>query len=80
LWLAALGKTKISELQFATLLELSLIVISLPLRRLQSATVVKFQRFLGAFAKLREATVSFFMSVRLSVIMEQIGSQWTDFH
>jgi hypothetical protein len=31
---------------------------------------------LGAFAKLREATISFVMSVR----MEQLGSDWTDFH
>jgi len=32
--------------------------------------------FLGAFAKLRKATISFGMSVR----MEQLGSHWTDFH
>jgi hypothetical protein len=31
--------------------------------------------FLGAFAKLLKATVSFVMSVR----MEQLGFQWTDF-
>jgi len=36
--------------------------------------------FLGAFAKLRKATVSFVKFVRLSVDMEQIGSQCTDFH
>jgi hypothetical protein len=39
---------------------------------------------LGAFAKLRKATISFIMSVhpsvRLSVLMEQLGSHWTDFH
>jgi hypothetical protein len=35
---------------------------------------------LGAFAKLRKATISFVMSVRLSVRMEQLGSNWTDFH
>ena len=34
----------------------------------------------GAFAKLREATVSFFMFVCLSVRMEQLGSLWTNFH
>jgi hypothetical protein len=42
---------------------------------------------LGAFAKLRKATISFVMSVCLSVCqsfrpsvrMEQLGSQWTDF-
>jgi hypothetical protein len=36
--------------------------------------------FLGACAKLRKATVSFVMSVRLSVRMEQLGSHWTNFH
>jgi hypothetical protein len=39
---------------------------------------------LGAFAKLRKATISFVMSVhmsvRLSVHMEQLGSHWTNFH
>jgi hypothetical protein len=30
---------------------------------------------LGAFAKLRRATISFVMSVR----MEQLGSHWVDF-
>ena len=32
--------------------------------------------FVGDFAKLRKATISFVMSVG----MEQLGSQWTDFH
>ena len=36
--------------------------------------------FLGAFATLRKATISFVMSVRLSVRMEQLGSHWTGFH
>jgi hypothetical protein len=36
--------------------------------------------FLGAFAKLRKATISFVMSVHLSVRMEQLGSHLTDFH
>jgi hypothetical protein len=35
--------------------------------------------FLGAFAKLRKATISFFVSVRLNVRME-LGSHWADFH
>ena len=35
--------------------------------------------FLGAFAKFRKATITFFVSIRLSVRMEQHGSQWTDF-
>jgi hypothetical protein len=34
----------------------------------------------GSFAKLREASVSFVMSVRPSVRMEQLGCHWTDFH
>jgi len=36
--------------------------------------------FLGTFAKLRKTTISFVMSVRPSVRMEQLGSHWTDFH
>jgi len=36
--------------------------------------------FLGAFAKLRKATISFVMSVCPSVRKEQLGSRWTDFH
>jgi len=36
--------------------------------------------FLGAFAKLWKAAISFVMSVRLSARMEQLGSHWTDFH
>ena len=35
---------------------------------------------LGAFVKLRKATVSFVMSVCPFVRMEQLGSHWTDFH
>jgi len=40
---------------------------------------------LGAFAKLRKATISFVLSVCLSVClpvlrMEQLRSHWTDFH
>jgi hypothetical protein len=35
--------------------------------------------FLDAFAKLRKASISFDMSVRLSFGMEQLGSQWADF-
>jgi len=35
---------------------------------------------LGAVTKLRKATIGFVMSVRLSVRMEQLGSNWTDFH
>jgi hypothetical protein len=35
---------------------------------------------LGAFTKLRKATINLAMSVRPSVRMEQLGSHWTDFH
>jgi hypothetical protein len=42
--------------------------------------VVVFIFFLGAFAKLRKATISVVMSVRLSVHMEQLDLQWTDFY
>ena len=37
------------------------------------------QGILGAFAKFRIGTVSFVMSDRPSVRMEQLGSHWTDF-
>ena len=36
--------------------------------------------FLGLSAKLRKATVSYVMSVRLFVRIEQVGSNWTAFH
>jgi hypothetical protein len=35
---------------------------------------------LGAFAKLRKATITFVMYVSLSVYVEQLGSPWTYFH
>jgi hypothetical protein len=35
---------------------------------------------LGAFVKLEKATISFVMSVRPTLRMEQRGSHWTDFH
>ena len=47
------------------------------------ATNIRFlagQRFIVAFKKVRKATISFVMSVRLSVRMEQLGYHWTDFH
>jgi hypothetical protein len=33
----------------------------------------------GAFAKLQSASISFIMSVRPSICVEQLGSDWTDF-
>jgi hypothetical protein len=38
------------------------------------------KQFSDAFAKLRKATISFVMIVRLSIRMEQIGSHETDFY
>ena len=35
---------------------------------------------LGTFPKLREVTVGFFMPIRATVRMEQLGSHWTDFY
>jgi hypothetical protein len=48
---------------------------------------IKTLNYLGAFAKLRKATISFVMlvsqsvnlSVRPSARMEKLGSRWTDF-
>jgi hypothetical protein len=34
---------------------------------------------LGAFAKLRKATIGFVMSFRPSALIKQLGSRWTDF-
>jgi hypothetical protein len=45
-----------------------------------SAVEVFQVNLLDAFAKLRKATISFVVSVRLSVRIEQLGSRWTDFH
>jgi hypothetical protein len=46
-------------------------------------TFVKHSQFLGAFAKLEKAIISFVMSVRpvrISVRMEQLDSNWSDFY
>jgi hypothetical protein len=37
-------------------------------------------QFSDAFVKFRKATISFVMSVRPSVRMEQLGTHWVDFH
>jgi hypothetical protein len=36
-------------------------------------------QFLGAFVKFLEVTISFVMSVRPFVCMEQLGPHWMDF-
>ena len=41
---------------------------------------MKASSLLDAFAKLQKVTISFVMSVRPSVRMEQLGSHPTDFH
>jgi hypothetical protein len=47
-------------------------------------TVVAFKSyllvFLGAFENLRKATISFVMSARWFVCMEQLDFHWTNFH
>ena len=48
--------------------------------QLQMSSYFPLLVFLSAFAKLRKVTISFVMSVRLSVRMEQFGSHWVDFH
>ena len=49
-----------------------------PAAKFNTRVTQKFKNghFLGAFTKLRKATISFVMSVR----MEQLGSHWADFH
>jgi hypothetical protein len=41
--------------------------------------VLRNIRVLDSFAKLGKATISFGVSVRPSVPMEQLGSHWADF-
>jgi hypothetical protein len=36
--------------------------------------------FYGAFTKERKQTISVLISLRPSVLVEQLGSHWTDFH
>jgi hypothetical protein len=36
-------------------------------------------QFFGTFSKLRKVTITFVMSVRLSVRIQQLGSHWTGF-
>jgi hypothetical protein len=51
----------------------------LSMKQDKSTEVLRVQ-FLGTFAKLRKATITFVMSVRLSMRVEQLGSQRKDFH
>ena len=37
-------------------------------------------KLIGSFAKLRKAAISFVVSVRPSVRMEQFGFHWRDFY
>jgi hypothetical protein len=43
-------------------------------------SLILVSHFLDAFAKLRKATISFVMSVRLSVRTEKLDSHWAGFH
>jgi hypothetical protein len=45
-----------------------------------SILAIRILMFLGATAKLRKASMSFVMSIRPYVRMEQLGSHWTNFH
>jgi hypothetical protein len=51
------------------------VTVHLPVLKLYSGKT----EFLGSFAKLREAPISFVTSVRLAVRMEERGSHQTDF-
>jgi hypothetical protein len=62
------------------IMELSCVYYISLLRLLLTSTVRLGSVFLGAFAKLRKATISFIMSVRQSVRMEQLVFHYTDFH
>jgi hypothetical protein len=46
---------------------------------MKSWSCCKYGWFLGAFAKLRRATICFVISLRLSVRMEQLCFHWTNF-
>jgi hypothetical protein len=46
----------------------------------QHSTPLGMPSFLGAFAKLRETTISFVISVRPTVRVEKLDSHYTDFH
>jgi hypothetical protein len=81
------GRVVLDKLIVAQMVEFSVsyviprVVVVLSSRMNPSAGVHGFfkNRFLGAFAKLRKATVSFVMSVRLCVRVEHLGSRWTGF-
>jgi hypothetical protein len=47
---------------------------------LEHAKAYSVAFFLGALAIVRKATISFVISIRPFVHMEQFGLQWTDFH
>jgi hypothetical protein len=49
------------------------------IQKYKHAIINKLRGFLGAFIKLRKATISSIFSVRMSR-MEQLDSHWMDFH
>ena len=53
------------------------------LKKVKRGSQLKLQLcnvLLGAFAKCRKITVSFVVYALPSILMEQLGSHWTDFH
>jgi hypothetical protein len=47
----------------------------------KSQLLIEIRFFGGALSqKLRQSSISFVMSVRLSVRTDHLGSHWTDFH
>jgi len=62
------------------ILPLAISLSALPRKLVPYTQRHKADQFLGAFAELRKAPISFFMSVRLPVLMEQLGFRWTGFH
>jgi hypothetical protein len=65
----------LSEPQIAQVLNLLACFAVTPLR-----FFARFSPLLGAFAKLRKATMSFVIPVRPCVRMEQLGAHLTGFH
>jgi hypothetical protein len=67
------NKSRASPIDFATIRKLKCVERE-PIRRAPKLRDCNSGKFLTAFAKLQKATVSFVMSVRLSVRMEQLVS------
>jgi len=44
------------------------------------AGVIFVDKIIGTFTKLQNATISFVLSIRLSVCLEKLGYHWEDFY